>query len=1074
MPSAVEPSSKTPAAPSKGDDGQPKACNQLTASLHEVTKNWVHQIKQSDSKDLSTEGANLVNNLQLVILAQMQQNATAEDTGDDQFKTGLLEGQQHRFVWDDAVATEFRDFINNPPSGIDGCVLWCMMSEAVRLLLDALRPDDGSYDESDFETDEDTDEDSDAESIQMPRSPSPSPHKDKRRLEVLQILLKLDEDEKCNVRLADKTILFKAVQSTFTNINGNDGNVAALPTNTVPPYYWQESQDSDAHHNPMLATVEMILQYRGDLKTKEAVLNVLNRGPSSGQQRGKREMERIQAQLIDLVANNAEKIVDEDVLQIIMENELVDVWSRTPIKHAVSRLVEDGETAKRLFCTSLKLEKNLCFSESIVNASRFELDFDLMSEIVRCGRLDVLKLEGVQNRWKKIHDNEPTRCMLHIAVQHRQVGFVKHFLKEEPHSVTRAVPFEGNANEDTYPLWHLNFDEDGKPRCRPLLVPETQAPIPNIHVDDTASMDSAVDMRSRILTTPSKTSSLVLPKTPNITNDQRSSAKQEEQEIRKLLVHATIEHADGMKTIAKIFRDSKEAAVGQICFDLSRFAASLYSVKEFLQSLKALEDEHSKRHLKFEEVLRYFEFPALDLDGWNKGPERYHHVHREVFDTLDWLTDRHVTRIMKLTVLDRMYDPHDEEKIALMVEKFKVSTLDWRHLDMAISCFTTDTKKRLTELHLYSSGKTAVVDHWLSADGIESLENVVTVKIHFIQDLMTPDCFTRLKRKITQKEFKGRKAGFKCTPVRQTWDSLPPNNAKDLSEIAERAVPDLSPYITKYDDQFSDAAKNHKGLWPRIKEGHSFVDNASRLPSWLFASDPHGTQMANLICAIDPHCELYVAKIVEGRQGITPDNVAEAIHWAISKKVDIISMSFSIPDFTNSGEYSIELKKAVEEANSKDIIQFCSHHDEGWNVKHSWPASCDTTKVIVACNEFGNFPDRDVGNYDYKIHGMDISAGTVPYLESDDSVSGSSVATAMVAGVASLMLSCRRMEFPDKRFGATGVEHYSRKNFVESMLNKISDEGNKSESNSKRYMRLGNFSNFLEDKDGEEIYSWLK
>ena len=119
---------------------------------------------------------------------------------------------------------------------------------------------------------------------------------------------------------------------------------------------------------------------------------------------------------------------------------------------------------------------------------------------------------------------------------------------------------------------------------------------------------------------------------------------------------------------------------------------------------------------------------------------------------------------------------------------------------------------------------------------------------------------------------------------------------------AERAVPQLFPYITNYRHKVAAVlsakekfrptrvaildngilnippartGEDDKGLWPRIKEGQSFVDNASRLGSWLFASDPHGTQMANLICAIDPYCELYVAKIVEGRQGILPDSVAE-------------------------------------------------------------------------------------------------------------------------------------------------------------------------------------------------------
>lgn len=63
-------------------------------------------------------------------------------------------------------------------------------------------------------------------------------------------------------------------------------------------------------------------------------------------------------------------------------------------------------------------------------------------------------------------------------------------------------------------------------------------------------------------------------------------------------------------------------------------------------------------------------------------------------------------------------------------------------------------------------------------------------------------------------------------------------------------------------------------LWSQIKEGRSFVDDAFQVSPWLFASDPHGTQLANLICAIDPLCELYVAKVADGKYGITPQRVS--------------------------------------------------------------------------------------------------------------------------------------------------------------------------------------------------------
>ncbi|KAM0518153.1 hypothetical protein ACHAPE_004560 [Trichoderma viride] len=198
-------------------------------------------------------------------------------------------------------------------------------------------------------------------------------------------------------------------------------------------------------------------------------------------------------------------------------------------------------------------------------------------------------------------------------------------------------------------------------------------------------------------------------------------------------------------------------------------------------------------------------------------------------------------------------------------------------------------------------------------------------------------------------------------------------------------------------------AKNNKTLWSRIKDGCSFVDDDSRLSSWLFASNPHGTQMANLICAIDPCCDLYVAKVTEGRYDIKPDRVAKAIQWAIDQNVDIISMSFATLDKTDA------LQKVCEKAVDSGIALICSIHDQGANISRAYPVSFRDVIRIMACDESGA-PARNVkAQYNYGIHGIDVAAGVVPFLESDDRISGSSVATAIAAGLASLTLSCDRL-----------------------------------------------------------------
>ncbi|EJP62553.1 serine proteinase-like protein [Beauveria bassiana ARSEF 2860] len=56
-------------------------------------------------------------------------------------------------------------------------------------------------------------------------------------------------------------------------------------------------------------------------------------------------------------------------------------------------------------------------------------------------------------------------------------------------------------------------------------------------------------------------------------------------------------------------------------------------------------------------------------------------------------------------------------------------------------------------------------------------------------------------------------------------------------------------------------------LWARICAGKSFVYERDSLSPWYLASNPHGTQMANLVCAIDPLCQLFIAKIADSHYG---------------------------------------------------------------------------------------------------------------------------------------------------------------------------------------------------------------
>lgn len=209
-------------------------------------------------------------------------------------------------------------------------------------------------------------------------------------------------------------------------------------------------------------------------------------------------------------------------------------------------------------------------------------------------------------------------------------------------------------------------------------------------------------------------------------------------------------------------------------------------------------------------------------------------------------------------------------------------------------------------------------------------------------------------------------------------------------------------------------------LWARICDGKSFVHEQDRVSPWYLASNPHGTQMANLICAIDPLCQLFVAKIADSHYGYSAERAAKAVEWAIDRGVDIISMSFT------TTEDSDDFEKAVQNAMKAGILVICSHHDEGARIGTQVYASSfrgdkqNTMLRMASCNMYGKLlydwddntiddPNKKSNQYDFCINSQDVAVGAIPFLAaSTERISGSSVATAIAAGLCSLLIACLR------------------------------------------------------------------
>lgn len=201
---------------------------------------------------------------------------------------------------------------------------------------------------------------------------------------------------------------------------------------------------------------------------------------------------------------------------------------------------------------------------------------------------------------------------------------------------------------------------------------------------------------------------------------------------------------------------------------MSRLLIEGTSVADFVTSMPRRGRSHSL--IRYEETVRYAEFPVLDLSthpqtpvAQNRPRSHLEHTHREILDMLKWLHDHDVRRIITLRVPDRMAHPHDELEIASVVRRFRVEELDWRILDLSLNIFrphgglgdiplvcranndtdektktdrAKDDKTCLRRLHLYTGGRRSALDHWFSAEGLESMKldyvliHVIKVRVH--------------------------------------------------------------------------------------------------------------------------------------------------------------------------------------------------------------------------------------------------------------------------------------------------------------------------------------------------------
>ena len=213
----------------------------------------------------------------------------------------------------------------------------------------------------------------------------------------------------------------------------------------------------------------------------------------------------------------------------------------------------------------------------------------------------------------------------------------------------------------------------------------------------------------------------------------------------------------------------------------------------------------------------------------------------------------------------------------------------------------------------------------------------------------------------------------------------------------------------------------------KIAIGKSFcpyANSSELIGPYYVPTGNHGTCMASIISRICPEVSLYVARLDErvsqrsrSNAQFTTKSAAEAIRWAASCGVDIISMSWTIEAPAINNEEMSDLKDAVALAHQKKILMFCSTSDQGSSSRDiCYPRDFDGCIRIGGASDSGEpLSWVNATKVDFLLPGKNV-----PFKNNEDKISyesGSSVATAAASGLAGLLLYCGRIL--DRHAGST-------------------------------------------------------
>jgi subtilisin family serine protease len=199
----------------------------------------------------------------------------------------------------------------------------------------------------------------------------------------------------------------------------------------------------------------------------------------------------------------------------------------------------------------------------------------------------------------------------------------------------------------------------------------------------------------------------------------------------------------------------------------------------------------------------------------------------------------------------------------------------------------------------------------------------------------------------------------------------------------------------------------------------------------------HGTHVAGTIAArqndvgvigVAPQCRLLVAKVLSDDGAGSTDSVARGVDWAVEQGADVLSLSLGSP------RASRPIELAIERAVSAGRLVICAAGNDGRQAGVNFPGRLASTVAVAAVDRHGRvaaFSSRGP-EVDIAAPGEDVLS---TFLDGGYArLSGTSMATPFVAGVAALVLAKHR-----RAGGATPVG--SQRELLEHLRRTATDAG---------------------------------